>query len=357
MGLRFDTVVVCYILILPLLVVVVSSTFGFFRKWLYWSIHLWFCFFLSVILMLCAANVPYFDQFFKNINASVWNWIGEPAFVVGMITKDRSFFFFSMLCVVLVILFCFLLYRLYRYFLNRLVIAKDKKRFDGKVFLVGIICLTGCFVGIRGRIAVKSPIRIGTAYFCNDPFLNQMGLNPAFVFLRTTLDSEKNKRKEISLMDNERALENARRYLGITDTFCSESPIARVIPGKEHSDQNVILIMVESLRSNLLGQGEKRLVPYLDTLVTRSTYFPRFYSSGIHTMNGVYSCLFGFPALLDQHPFKTGDILTYESLPVVLKKKGIAHSTLPRMMNSLIILADIFRLTISKKLLLRRIIR
>ncbi|MCB1323538.1 MAG: hypothetical protein KDK34_24985, partial [Leptospiraceae bacterium] len=39
--------------------------------------------------------------------------------------------------------------------------------------------------------------------------------------------------------------------------------------------------------------------PHLDSLAQdRSYWFTHFYSAGIHTYNGVYSTLFGFPASL-----------------------------------------------------------
>ena len=177
-------------------------------------------------------------------------------------------------------------------------------------------------MGIRGRLGQKSPVRIGTAYFCNDPFLNQLGLNPTYVLIRTTANMSKESRQKIQFIDEETALRRVREEFGITtDSLQYISPIARFVPQADTvQKKNVVVIMMESMASHFVA--DTALTPFLNTLISKSLYFPNGYSAGIHTMNGVYGTLFSYPALMNQQPFKTGDIVTYESWPTVMKQNG-----------------------------------
>ena len=325
MGLRFDTVIACYVLSVPVVVGFLFSFFRFFPKALFKSIHIYACILFSVTLLVCAANIPYFNVFFKNINASIWNWIDEPAFVTDMIAKERSIWLYLVGFLIVDFVFCFILYRIYRCFWKRTSQIHDKPKRISLLYstLTGMVVLVLCFYGMRGRLEQKSPIRIGTAFFCNNAFLNQLGLNPNFVLLDTSLEAQKKKQQEVRLMPTDEAIRNVRHYLNITDND-PYSPIARTIPAKDIiQKKNVVLILMESMSANhLLVDSANSRVPFLRRLKEQSIYFPNFYSAGTHTFNGVYSSLFSYPPLLNQHSMKTGNILSHACMPSVLSANG-----------------------------------
>lgn len=88
MGVRFDNVMSCYVMLLPLLVLGFSCCFSFDRKWLSGIVHYFFCFVFSILFVVEACDIPYFGQFFKHLNSSIWNWMDEPSFVVKMIVNN-----------------------------------------------------------------------------------------------------------------------------------------------------------------------------------------------------------------------------------------------------------------------------
>ena len=276
-------------------------------------------------MLVCAANIPYFDIFFKNINASIWNWIDEPAFVTEMILKESSFFIYLIVYLIINFLFCFLLYKVYKYFWGKVQNANRIFNLQNSLysFLMGILFLGACFIGGRGRVEMKSPIRIGTAYFSNNAFFNQLGLNPNFVIINTSLEMIKNKSKEIRFMDNQEAIHNVKQYLNITSEN-PNSPIARIIPANDSiRNKNIVLILMEGMNTYYFQYDSiETKVPFLKNLLAKSTYFPNFYSAGVHTCNGIYSSLISYPALLMQHPMKSGEMLLYGSMPSVLKDNG-----------------------------------
>jgi phosphoglycerol transferase MdoB-like AlkP superfamily enzyme len=320
MGIRFDTVISCYLLILPVLFVFLFSLFNRFPSGLLKVFNRFFCIFFSLTLFVSAVNIPYFAAFFKNINASIWNWIDEPAFVVEMVTKEPAIGLYLLLFVLIDVVFCLIPTRSCRFFSRRMESVKEKRSLLPA--LAGLVLLGLCFVGIRGRLASKSPIRMGTAYFCNNALLNQLGLNPNFVLLNTSLDAKKNKNRELKLMPEEEAIRKVREYLNIVE-LDPDSPIARKVePQQAGKKKNIVLILMESMAASHLENSEKNNLPFLQSLIQRSIYFPNFYSAGIHTFNGIYSTLFAYPALLNRHSLKSGEIQNYACLPAVLKENG-----------------------------------
>lgn len=324
MGLRFDNLISCVVVLVPLVVLFVAL---FFKKndAVNKSVLIFMCVMYSVMFLISAIDIPYFDQFFKHVNSSIWNWLDEPSFVLDMVVSEPSYLIYGGLLAVLVFAFCWLLKQIKKIFLdkqNSERIASPKEIVICLIMLA--LCVLLCLFGIRGRLGQKSPVRIGTAYFCNDPFYNQLGLNPAYVLIRTTASMSKENRQELHLIDDSLAIEHVRKEFSIsTDSLNEISPIARFVAQSDTINRkNVVIIMMESMASHFVA--DTALTPFLNGLIKKSLYFPNAYSAGIHTMNGVYGTLFSFPALLNQHPLKTGDIVTYESWPTVMKNLDYA---------------------------------
>ena len=75
-GLWFDNVIACYILLLPLAVLWIAALCNYTAKWLFRFTTVYFSCFYSVSFVIAAANIPYFEYFFKTINSSIYNWFG-----------------------------------------------------------------------------------------------------------------------------------------------------------------------------------------------------------------------------------------------------------------------------------------
>ncbi len=319
MGLRFDNVICCYILTVPLLLLIASDYLPRWNRGIYRAVHLWFCLFYSLAFLISAADIPYFIQFFNHLNASIWNWLDEPSFVFTMMAQEKSFLIYGILFIGIDIAFCYqLLFLKNKILIHPPIFTKQRLWIP---ILTALPAIAFCILGIRGRIEGKSPIRIGTAYFCGNPFLNQLGLNPSFVLIRSTLDQYKKDGLLIKMMPPEEATDYMAASLHATGTFGNNCPIAREIrPDTTMKRRNVVLILMESMSNFYMEQ--KELTPFLNELTSQATYYPNCFSAGIHTMNGMAGTLFSEPALMNQHPFKHYEIQEQQSLFGELKKQG-----------------------------------
>lgn len=316
MGVRFDTTTSCYIMILPVLLLCLGSFFKRIEIWIVKFVKIWVLFMYSLSFLTTAANIPYYLQFNKPINASIWNWMSEPSFVLGMIFSETSFVIYFILLIVVIAAFSFSIIKITKLHLKRISNIESTKFNYGIPIIYSIFLLSVVFLGIRGRWTKKSPIRIGTAYFCSDQFMNQLGLNPVFVLMRSSLDMLKENKQIVSLADTKGSFNRAANMLGMTTD--STGWYKDVVPKEPARKKNIVVILMESYCTDLLEMDDR--TPFIKNLITKSVYFKNTYSAGIHTMNGIHATLFSYPALLNQHPLKS--IKSFYGMPKALIDNG-----------------------------------
>ena len=324
-GIWFDNVISCYILLLPIVLFWIASLCNYVSKRLFQFAALFFIVFYSSAFVISAANIPYFQYFFKPINSSIFNWVEYGGTTAQMVLGESTYYFPIGLGILSIVLFSWLVYLLSVYFYHR---AADRGSLHGlrnrlAIFMVGVVCISLCLLGIRGRMGYN-PIKVSQAYYCQDPFLNQLGVNPVFNLLTSTLDSYRKENRSLHLMSEQEALTAVQRSLqreGLTDI----SPLARKIEKSGSPNRkNVVLIFMESMSAQLMESygSTKKLTPYLDSLYQQSLSFKNIYSSGIHTNHGIYSTLYSFPVIMKRNAMKGTVIPVYSGLPTVLKDNG-----------------------------------
>jgi len=320
MGIRFDLVISGYILLLPYLAISVVLLFNLQNISIYHIVFWWMFILFSVSLLICAADIPYYNQFVSRFSVEAFQWFDKPGFVLKMIFQEPRYYW----AIIPLVVFIFFLYRILRVLLKPLSVRDITKR--SVVYIIVSVLFAGLiFLGIRGRIQKKSPIRIGTAYFSDNPFLNQLGLNPVFTFMRSYIDSRDIKNKTEVLINEDTAVTNVRKYLNIQKPF-RDSPVARYIIPDSTSEikYNVVLVIMESMSASKMKRhgNKKDLTPFLDSIANNSYYFENIYTSGKHTYCGVFSTLFSFPVIYGQQPLKENGIKKYNGISGTLKKLG-----------------------------------
>ena len=320
-GLRFDIVISGYILLLPFLIfsVLFSANIlsNIVMKVLFYFIFIMF----TIAFTICAIDIPYFNQFFARLSVSALQWVESPVFVFKMIIQEPRYWFIVIPFLILIIIFFILLKKIF-----------NKFKFNGNNYFTSGVVLkivfsllfaSVMFAGIRGRLQKKSPIRVGTAYFSNNSFINKAGLNPVFTFLRSYLDTFSSKNAKTKLMDDKTAIKNIQEYFNITEIDKRSSIARKIIPDSISSDKkNVVIVIMESMSAAKMERygNKENLTPFLDSLANNAYSFDNIYSAGIHTFNGIYSTLFSYPALFRQHPMKGIEMLKYNGISNILKQ-------------------------------------
>lgn len=93
-GVWFDNVIACYISVLPVAVLLIAASLGWCHRRLLRGINIWYAVWFAIAFMPSAANTPYFQYFFKNINSSIFGWFGYVATTSGMLLQESSYWLY-----------------------------------------------------------------------------------------------------------------------------------------------------------------------------------------------------------------------------------------------------------------------
>lgn len=330
-GLWFDNVVGCYILILPMAVLLIAALLGQVQKGWRQGAVIWYDILLGIVLMTSAANIPYFHYFLKNINASIFGWFGYAGTTAGMVFQEKSWWGYILLYFISLSLLIYANHRIQKVF-NRWIGQQTTDSHSwGSYTTRGVITvalLALCLLGIRGRTGYN-PIKISEAYYCDDPFLNQLGISPSFNLLTSALDDMRKENQELHLMPYPQAISFARQSLNITGHVDSLDVLRRQVTAEGAPKKyNVVIILMESMSGKLMqtfGQQE-HLTPTLDSLYHHSLAFMNYYSAGTHTNIGITATLYSFPALMSRNLMKGTVTPHREGIPTVLHAAGYRNS-------------------------------
>ncbi|MDR0927313.1 MAG: sulfatase-like hydrolase/transferase [Ignavibacteria bacterium] len=335
MGLRFDVVVCSYILVLPFVLLTLFNLIGKGVKCMN-NIVLVYCnVIFSLAFLVYAGDIPYFTQFFSHFIVQSFGVISmeNMGFMLGMITGSQQLLLYIIPFIVASVIF---------FLVSRKILLKpeDVDNKQHRRFLVilqsfglSVFCFFLILLGIRGRVEIKSPIRVGTAYFTNDLFLNQLGLNPNFTLLASYVEHKKHKQERANFIDNTIAIKELRESLGLSnDDFILDEdiyPFERIMPISDCvinglDEPNIILVIMESMSAEKMTRNGNvhKLTPFLDSLSHKSLYFNNFYSDGMHTFEGIFSTLYGLPTIAGKNPMRMMPMMQCKGLVGELLSSG-----------------------------------
>lgn len=313
-GLQFDTVILCYILVLPLLLLFIQAFFNFIIKPLQNFITYYLVIVFTALFFLVIADIPYFKFYHNRITESSLQWMDNPKIILHMIVGNSTHLLFLILAVSFSFFVGFFTYRFCRksLLLNKQQLKKQYAHIVNVIYFLLLALMA--FMGMRGKL--NHPIMVGDAFYSNNPVLNQIGLNPIFTLMKSYFS-------KLELMDDVQAIHLSKQFLNIKKPITSISSIAREVKFNETSQKyNIVLVLMEGMSAHFMQRfgNEIKVTPTLDSLASNSLFFTNAYSAGIHTNNGIFSTLYSFPALTRIRPMNTIPVRKYSGLPYTLKQ-------------------------------------
>ncbi|MCC7533492.1 MAG: sulfatase-like hydrolase/transferase [Bacteroidia bacterium] len=314
-SLPFDFFIVAYLSVFPVLLFLFSVWRDSEKtSLLLFKITKWFYVFtLPVVLVLSIADIPYF-LFFKNkLTESAFQWVNNPAILMEMLTSNTL----HAMALAIACVACLVTIILVIKTANQFIKIGNHKGYSKAInTVISFVLVVIIFIGMRGRM--DHPLREGDAFFSDNAVVNQLALNPIFTLIKSF-------EAKAGLMPENEALELTKQFLNINSVIDSISPIAQYIEAeKTNTKPNVILVLMESMSAAYMEPSDVAdgLTPVLDSLSKISITHTNMYSAGIHTNNGVFSTLYGFPALKRIRPMSTVPLRKYSGIPYTLKQNG-----------------------------------
>lgn len=316
-GLWYDNVVACAILVVPLTIIVICCTAGVGNRRMLVYASRWMQVLYGLAFVASAADIPYFKYFNTHLNSTIWNWAEYGGETFGMILGEPSYYPPMIAFFVIIIGFVWITNRIRRYFVAE---SYALPSFCQRVttFILGAVCIGLAIFGVRGRDG-REPINAAAAYYCDDLFLDKLGLNPTYFLIRTSLDDMK--KKTLDLMPTDEAYANVQELLGRegnewSPVYYDYKPAADSL---NFNGYNVVFVLMESMSDKLTHIG---LTPFIDSLETKTIYFDNCWSAGTHTSIGMYSTLYSWPGILKNNMLKDSNTPIYSGLPTVLQDNG-----------------------------------
>ncbi|MBK8845316.1 MAG: LTA synthase family protein [Bacteroidetes bacterium] len=315
LGFQFDSVAAAYLMAIPVLLFIVSLWILRLRNIFAYVTIIYFII-VSLIVSLCiAADESYFKHFNTRITKSIHLWNQNMGQSLEFIFTDQALYphiiFFVLWTLVLIILSIKIIKKT---MLPANEIATIKPKIITSVILLLLLIIT-MRNGITGR-----PLSVRKAFTLNNAMHSQAALNPLHAYVDSYTFVK------LTDMNSEVALNNVRGFVNLEDT---EQPGHREIIFKDSAQhKNIVLILMESMCAPMMGYYnlQSKLTPFLDSLSHRSIVCKNFYSTGIHSCQGIYSSLYGLPGLGAMHPMADNNAISksFIGLPQTLKSKNYA---------------------------------
>ncbi len=317
MGMRFDLLISGFILIIPFLLL---TLYDYLNKKVFHRLSIiWIYVFSFIILVIGISNIEYFNNFYKHLDSNALKWLDQPFTVLEMLFQEKSYWYILPLLI-------FVFYLFYKA-LKKIIYQSRGFHLDKKkAFLFYFTAFLFIFFTIRGTLT-GAPLKKENSTVTDIVFLNELSLNPLFVFEKSVEQSFKDRIYKVHFMDTKKALRNLQKYMGIKKQEY-KNPVARNTINHTSKDslpkKNVVLVFMESMGTWKMSHygNKKNMSPFLDSLFDVSIAYTDMHSAGIHTYGGVYATNFSYPLTFATHPLKGVQEKNYYGIPLILKEKG-----------------------------------
>ncbi len=317
-GVQFDICVLSWVASIPALIWSVAYFFSYSKAYTIGSSIFLILQFIYQFVM--CANIPYFHQFGSHLNRNAFLWNDNPAFAAGVIFGSFSYWGYFIVYAIV----AFILIKGSRKFFK--TFKQQQQNLPKQKWPVALLCLvlvTGLVIlGARGRVSRKSGIHEGISIVSSNNFVNQVALNPNFTFWRSVFYTKRGKAYEVPKnIDEDIAF--TRTYLGINTPY--ERTISRIISDSNSTVKkyNFVIVVMESMSVYKMGYYHgKNLTPYLHQLNKESVFFDHFFSSGIHTFNGLFSTSTGYPSIYAERSMRSYLKKRFDGIGPLLSQQG-----------------------------------
>lgn len=300
-GLRLDLVMTSYLLVVPLVVLLVSSFFKRFplRKVLGW----WYLIVALLMTLVALADSILYYYWGAKLDAADLIYVKSPKDMLASL----SWWVLAVVVVAIGVL-TYLQYKLLRRLTPEMV-ESPKNRWVSP--LVALLLLALSCVGMRGGVS-ESTANPSYAYYSQTPYLNHAALNPMFNFIHSLSKSED--------LAHEMQFFSQDKVQQLTDNvFKSSADISDTL--LTDGRPNIILLVWEG-GGSLMSENEQ-VAPNFVQLKKEGVFFSNLYANNFRTDRGLVSLLNGIPGLPTTSLMKmSGRCGNLPSLAKSLKTEG-----------------------------------
>ena len=290
-GAKFDSMVLGYILVIPILLSVIAfkRTLRFTGKF----ISVYYTFFLLCVIFIELCTIPFINEYDTRPNRIAIEYLIYPKEMLTMLAKG---FWVEAVLAFAVLGVCI-------YF-----IKKNYKKLPaftniewGRKLVVYPIVLFFLFWGIRGNLTKPRPDNPSVAAFSNDQLVNALGLNSFYTVLYAAqeINGEEDVLKLYGNFPLDESYQRVKKSMLVPESDFSGDKYSLQHKQKPVSPQskpyNIVIFLQESLGAEYTGcLGNSKLTPMLDSLANNGLLFTNMYATGTRSVRGIEAVFTGF---------------------------------------------------------------
>lgn len=307
-GLRLDLSASAYLMIVPMLLLIISSVikinvFKNILPYYTWTI-------LILLSLVLVSDMELYKFWGFRLDATPIVYIKTPKEALASIS---FWVIIRQLIIAAVIVFVF------SWIFKKYIRNMPQEAFKLVEIPVYVFLFAFLIVPIRGGFGI-APINVGSAYFSQNSFINHAAIN-VYWNLGNSLADQNSKTHKYRYYDEQEAKDLVNPYLNQQDTSTAKH--------LNLEKPNIILIMMESFTSNMIKPlgGLPNVTPAFNSLAEEGILFTNMYSSGDRSDKGLVSILSGYPAQATFSVIKdAGKTQLLPKLPLDLKNAGYQTS-------------------------------
>jgi phosphoglycerol transferase MdoB-like AlkP superfamily enzyme len=288
-GLRMDTVLLCYLLLAPGLALALLPAVRWRDRLVAGYIAAWA--FLLVYLEL--ATPPFIAEYGKRPDRVFLEYLVYPREVLPTLWANHKLGLVGV--PVVAALAAWLAWRA-----SRKSLAAAPAWGGGRRALMLPLVLAVLFAGCRSSLEPR-PANISTASFSSNRLVNELTMNSTYT-VGYALESLRNEADAAAMygeMPWPEVQARVQRYLHLPDGAFPDAASAvqhREASAAKTHKPNLVIILEESLGAQFVGHlGGLPLTPNLDRLRQEGMYFTELHATGTRTARGIEAALAGFP--------------------------------------------------------------
>jgi len=278
-GLRFDTIVASFFLVIPLILLSFSPKIlaSFIEKFL----KIYFLIIFGFFIYMSVATFPFFAEYDLRPNFLFVEFLKYPKEVLGLILTDYK------LPLSIAVILIYIFGKVYL----KTATFKDilEQDYFKRVFLFPFI-LVLLFIGVRSSFGHR-PANLSDAMFSNNRILNEMGKNSVYTLFYSIYAYKKfeagNIDKTYGKIDIDEAFSRIKKLLNIKNGNIRS--LNRFMSAKQ-TKKNIIIFIIESLGYQFLNET---LTPNIMKLKNQSLFFTNLYSNGTRSIRGIAGLVAG----------------------------------------------------------------
>ena len=289
-GLRFDTIMSCYMMFLPFVVYFVLESFS--KKIANKIVSTYFVICLLLLVFFELSTPSFIYQYDTRPNRLFLDYLIYPQEVFGTLLKNYLTEI-VITCVVMTISIIILFKNKNRIFYS------EQKLYALQKIVLFILGGSLLFIGARSSLVSKRPINLSNSIFSTDQMVNNLGVNSTYslLFAAYSLKNEKKGTEIYGKMDEKEAFDRVKKYMDITEFESEDIPFLHSIKpdSLQSTKYNVVIFLQESLGAEYVGAlGGLPLTPEFDKLTKDGLLFTNLYCTGTRSVRGIEAVTTGF---------------------------------------------------------------